>query len=144
MPVVRVHDVGMPAEGGHDEIERGAAEERKPVGVVVVAVDAIASEKIALGDEVDGNVRPRQLGVQDASREQRAVDRHLQRGRMRRDGPSPVGRGVLDEAVRRHHDAHVVAEARQRFGQRTGHVGKPAGLGERRDFRGDEQDLQSW
>ena len=48
----------------------------------------------------------------------------------------------IDAAIARHDDTHVVTHRLERLGQRTRNVGEAAHLGEGRDFRRDEQDLE--
>ena len=67
VPVVRVDDVGPPIDRA-DEFQRGAAEERKAIDIVAVAVDLRAAKEVAFGDEVDGHIAAGQLAFKHARR----------------------------------------------------------------------------
>ncbi len=149
LPVVGVDDLRGPADTGARGLERGqtlqgaAAEEHEALAVVPVvavggAVEIVAIVVVIVLQQVHrhagGAVRLDEGPLRDAIPEGDLQPRH--------DDPR-IGRVGLDPAVLRHHDPHVVPQARQRARQRARHVREAAGLGEGRDLGGHHQDAQA-
>ena len=136
MPVVDVDHVGPEVERPQ-HLEGGPAEIDEARIVVPEAVHAVAAEELLVVDEVDRHLA-RDPSFEDIRVDRLVRERHPQVGD---DSPQSVLLHV-DAAVARHDNPHVVAHRLERLGQRTRNVGEAAHLGEGRDFRRNEQDLE--
>ena len=102
LPVVRVHDVGMPAER-LAELERAAREEREALEVVGVrlrggAVQVLPVVVVMVLEEVDGHVAPGEPAQAHAAVGGAPADRH---GERRRRGRPARPRGCRGRAASR-------------------------------------------
>ena len=142
MPVVRVDDVGPPIDRA-DEFQRGAAEERKAIDIVAVAVDLRPTKEVAFGDEVDGHIAAGELAFEHARRNSAHArgDEHATGQRRTEFQLTGVIR-IFDGAIGGHDDAHIVAHRAQSLGQRSGHVAEAAGFGKRCNFRTEAEDFE--
>ena len=141
LPVVRVHDVRLKARDcaapdvGADPRERGEA-----LRIV---------RPVAGRPGRDRDCRAASIEMRSVEREQietrRLAGEHARRSSeqivvlVRRRGVGELG---LDRRISRDERPHFDAFALERAGQRPSDVGEPAGLDQRKDLRGDGENLQ--
>ena len=136
VPIVDVDHVRLKPNWAQ-HLERGPAEVDESGVVVPETVHALAAEELLVFDEVDGHALP------DPSLEHVGADRLM--GQRHSHIAHDSAQAVLfhvDAAVTRHHHPNVVAHGAQGFGQRAGHVGQAADLGEWRHLGRDEENFQ--
>ena len=124
LPVIAVDDVRAPADC-FQPCQDGAAEERESLGVVVVvraiAVQVVATEQVVLRRQIDRYPVVEQGAVQRPW----PVERLLARCEV---GETLVSQLPGEEPlVQGGGDRHVISGVGKRFGERTRHVGEPAG-----------------
>lgn len=139
VPVVAVHDMG--ANRRRWRLEDGELEqEEAQVFVHCVRVQRIARVQLRTVDEVHGDAEP---GSVVACSENSTAWRPSGTMDLLRfhhgNGSSSPRRSIV--RVVRHEEPHVVTPLVKVAAERTGHVGEPAGLGERCDLRSGKADL---
>ncbi len=130
VPVVGVHEVGLPRERA--ATPEGREREEDELGPVLRdrrAVDALVRRDRRAANQIHVLIGQIDVGLLRAA--------PVRDGKTR-DGLGPPARPV-DRAVARDRHAHVVPELPQRPGQRARHVGKAAHLDEGRGFGRQEE-----
>ena len=141
MPVVTVHDIGLPSFDFTQvlhERQDTAREQNEATIVVVFTVDGFAFERRWDIEQIRGH---RVVGQTPHPQLLRSVPDRQERG-----GDRPLhGHGTLSQfAVARHHHAHIMACGAEGSGERTGHVGQSARLDEGGHFGGGEKHTHWW
>ena len=104
------------------------------------AVDGVAAEQCRRVDQVDHGVGAWQ--ARGADREAQCVRAKLQRHVLQEFHRPEVECPPVNLLVQRHEQPHIVPGRVQVLGQGAGHVGKATGLGQWRDFRGNQADAK--
>ena len=140
LPIVAMNDVGEESQR-LAELERAARQVGEPFEIVRITVTGWpvkvgAIEVAVVLEAVDGHVGLRQPAHADPAA--RRAPPHGDREQAVEHLEIVPGHA----GVERHHHPYVHVQGAQRFRQRAHHVGETAGLRERRDLGGDEQNLQ--
>lgn len=128
MPVVRVDDI-RPEVHGRQQVEHGAAEEREALGIIAVAVEALATEVLLVVDEVVDDAVVLDLVKANVFRAPGNRDLAVV------DVLHRIAEFLRDLAEFRHDDADIDALCLECLRQRARHIGKTARLGKRNSLR---------
>ncbi len=138
LPVVTMDDVRVLVAFEH-ELQRGAAEEREALIVVVLAVERATVEKIVLAVRVNEEALPTvHKTEEDRAMDRAAIPRHPQI--LIRD-LQPKNLVVTQAIVFREDDLDGIATNFQFATQAEDDVAQPADFGDRRAFGGDLDDI---
>ena len=122
-------DVWLKIDGGQ-HFERRARQEREPLRIVVVAVQAGTLKVILVVDQViDHSARFR---FKHAAVLSAPCHRHRKTG----DKVHLIAQLLRDIVVKRHHNPAADQAAAQSLRQRAGHIAQPAGSGKGQGFTG--------
>ncbi len=138
LPVVAMHDVGGMAA---QDLERGAAEKNKTLGVVGIIAARRAVEKFAIEVWIGANQVDRYFFTDGCFENGSLLQAVGKRHRKRYAGLPQRKISLHRRAICRRHDADFVAEPLQGDAQRADDVSQASGLGQGSHLRRDHGDV---